>query len=125
MDNRNKKYTRKFKEDAVRLLLAGNKSAGQLGRELGVSGASLDKWKREARRNGDHSLKAESRGSRVHYSILELENLRLKNELEILKKRMNVRIRELLELLIRRSGPAGSGNFVSQEAIPKNLRMSL
>jgi transposase len=125
MDNRNKKYTRKFKEEALRLLLAGNMSARQVARELGVSGASLGKWKREARRNGDRPLKAESRGSRVHYSVLEFENIRLKNELEILKKRMNVRIRELLDLLIRRPVPSGSGNFVSQAPIPKNLRMSL
>ena len=35
-----KRYTQEFKQEAVRLLLTGNKTAAQLGRELGVSGVS-------------------------------------------------------------------------------------
>lgn len=122
MDNRNKKYTREFKEKAVRLLLARKISADQLGRQLGVSGASLGNWKRKALRNGDHPMQPESKGSRAHYSVLELENLRLKNELEMLKKRMTARIRELLGLII--GCPIGSQNFVLQEATREKPRIS-
>jgi transposase-like protein len=53
MTNTNKWYTQEFKQEAVRLLLTGNKSATQLGRELGVSGVSLGNWKREVIQNGD------------------------------------------------------------------------
>lgn len=97
MTNQNKKYTREFKQEAVRLLLTGDKSAAQLGRELGVSGVSLGNWKREVLRNGDHPEQAKPRGLRVHYSVLEQENLRLKRELdtvrrerEILKKSLGI-----------------------------------
>src|SRR5215469_14128575 len=55
MKNYGKRYTKEFKEEAVRLLLTGAKSAQQLGRELGVSGMSLANWREEAIRNGDLS----------------------------------------------------------------------
>jgi transposase-like protein len=35
MTNTNKRYAHEFKQEAVRLLLTGNKSATQLGRQLG------------------------------------------------------------------------------------------
>ena len=35
MTNTNKRYAQEFKPEAVRLLLTGNKSATQLGRQLG------------------------------------------------------------------------------------------
>ena len=41
MSNYAKRYSKEFKEEAVRLLMAGEKNAAQLGRELGVSGMSL------------------------------------------------------------------------------------
>ena len=37
MNNRNKRYTREFKEEAVRLLLTGTRSPVELARELGIS----------------------------------------------------------------------------------------
>ncbi len=97
MTSTNKRYTQEFKQEAVRLLLTGNKSAAQLGRELGVSGVSLCSWKREVLRNGDHPEQAKPKGLRIHYAVLEQENLRLKQELErvqrereILKKSLGI-----------------------------------
>lgn len=90
MTNPNTKYTREFKQEAVRLLLTGDKSAAQLGRELGVSGVSLGNWKREALRNGDHPEQAKPKGLRVHYSVLEQENFRLKKELETVRREREI-----------------------------------
>lgn len=90
MNNRNKRYTREFKEEAVRLLLTGTKSAEQLARELGISDVSLYLWKKEALRNGDHPEQAKPKGLRIQYSVLQQENLRLKNELEIVRREREI-----------------------------------
>ena len=97
MSKYHKRFSREFKEEAVRLLLTSGKTAEGLGRELGVTGASLIQWKKEALRNGDHPETAKPQGLRVNYAILEQENLRLKQELatvrqerEILKKSLGI-----------------------------------
>jgi len=50
--NYQKRYTREFKEEAVRLLLTSGRSVKVLARELGTSHVSLFNWKEEALRNG-------------------------------------------------------------------------
>jgi transposase-like protein len=90
MNSPSKTYTREFKQEAVRLLLTGNKSAARLGRELGVSGVSLCAWKREALRNGDFPEHARANGLHIHYSVLEQENLRLKKELESVRREREI-----------------------------------
>ena len=44
---RRRRYDEEFKRNAVELLERGERSAVQLGRELGVSDRSLGKWKRQ------------------------------------------------------------------------------
>jgi transposase len=90
MTSTNKRYTQEFKQEAVRLLLTGNKTAMQLGRELGVSGVSLGNWKREVILNGDHPNPAKPKALRVHYAVLEQENLRLKKELEQVRREREI-----------------------------------
>jgi transposase len=90
MSNYGKRYTRQFKEEAVRLLLTSDKPVEHLARELGVSGVALGQWKREALRNGDRPLEAKPKGLRIHYSVLEQENLRLKKELETVRQEREI-----------------------------------
>jgi transposase len=90
MNNRNKRYSREFKEEAVRLLLTGAKSQEQLARELGVSDVSLYLWKKEALRNGDHPERAKPNGIQISRSVLEQENLRLKRELEVVRREREI-----------------------------------
>lgn len=90
MKNQNKRYSRGFKEEAVRLLLTGTKSAVELAQELGVSDVSLYLWKREALRNGDHPERAKPNGIQISRSVLEQENLRLKRELEIVRQEREI-----------------------------------
>jgi transposase len=91
MSNRlGKRYTKEFKEEAVRLLLSSGKPAQQLARDLGVSDVALGNWKREALRNADQPQQARPQGLRVNPLILEQENLRLKKEVEILRQQRDI-----------------------------------
>ena len=85
-----KKYTKEFKEEAVRLLVTGDKSARELGRELGVSGVSLCNWKRQALHNGDHPEQVRAGGIQISRTVLEQENLRLKKENESLRQQREI-----------------------------------
>jgi transposase len=85
-----KRYTRAFKEEAVRLLITGEKSARELARELGVSDAALCKWKKQAIHNGDHPEQAKPNGLRISRELLEQENLRLKKEIESLRQQREI-----------------------------------
>ena len=88
--NHAKRYTREFKQEAVRLLMTSGKTAAQLGRELGVSKMSLGTWREEAIRNGDHPEQAKPDGVRIQYSVLKLENARLKKELETVRQEREI-----------------------------------
>jgi transposase len=86
------RYPRAFKAEAVRLLLTSGKTAKELGLELGVSGQSLADWLEAAIRNGEHPEQAKLDRIRVHYSVLKVENERLKQELAVMRQE-----RELLK----------------------------
>ena len=84
------RYSREFKEEAVRLLATSGQNAKELARQLGTSGTSLAAWREEAIRNGDHPHQAQFDGVRIHYSVLKLENERLKKELETLRQEREI-----------------------------------
>jgi transposase len=90
MSNHGKRYTRQFKEEAVRLLVTGDKSAKELARELGVCDVSLGNWKREALRNGDHPEQAKPQGVQISRTVLEQENIRLKKEVQSLRQQREI-----------------------------------
>jgi transposase len=90
MNNRGKRYPRQFKEESVRLLVTGDKSAKQLARELGVCDVTLGNWKREALRNGDHPEQAKPNGIQISRTVLEQENIRLKKEVESLREQRDI-----------------------------------
>jgi transposase len=90
MSNRGKRYTRQFKEEAVRLLVTGDKSIKELAQELGVSDVALGNWKRQALRNGDHPEQAKPQGIQISRTILEQENIRLKREVENLRQQRDI-----------------------------------
>lgn len=91
-ENYQKRYTREFKEEAVRLLLTTDKSVKELARELGTSHVSLLNWKEEALHRGGlgKDSKGQETGVRVNYAVLEQENLRLKRELETLRRERDI-----------------------------------
>lgn len=98
------RYSQEFKQEAVRLLLTSGKNAKQLAKELGVAGQSLADWREAAIRNGDHPQQAKLAGVRVHYSVLKLENERLKKELEVVRQERELLKKSLGILPRTRSG---------------------
>jgi transposase len=81
-------FTKEFKQEAIRVLESGNKSATELARELGIRRNILYKWRDELSGKGEEAFKGPGR-RRVKESReveLEQENQRLKEENEILKK---------------------------------------
>ena len=89
-NHKGKRYSKAFKEEAVRLLVTGDKSARVLAYELGISDVALCKWKREALHNGDHSEQAKPNGIQISREVLEQENLRLKKEVESLRQQREI-----------------------------------
>ena len=96
MDERNyRKYSQEFKRDALELLRRGDKSAGQIERELGITPGLLVKWRARYQivaREGEpvqigpsdmEAAKAEIR--RLQRALANAEE-----EREILKKVLNI-----------------------------------
>jgi transposase len=106
MSNYAKRYSKEFKQEAVRLLMTSGKPAHQLGKELGVTGMSLANWREEAIRNGDHPEEAKPDGLRIHYSVLKLENARLKKELETVRQEREI-LKKSLGILSSKQSPKG------------------
>jgi transposase len=85
---KNKRYSREFKAEAVRLVLTGEVSVEQAGKDLGVAYSTLHSWVAAAQRHKkkkvvelptEVSLEAEVRRLRKENEILKMER-------EILKK---------------------------------------
>ena len=82
----NQAYTQEFKELAVKRA-KGGQSIGRVAKELGISDQSLRNWVKAAAQG-----KLNGAGSKVvtpeemELSRLRTENIRLKRELEIIKK---------------------------------------
>ncbi len=81
------RYSREFKVEAIRLAEAGNKTATQVARELGIRVNQIGKWKQQLEREELTGGPAR-RGRPVDDDVarLQRENARLKEENDILKK---------------------------------------
>ena len=81
-------FTREFKVEAVRLLDEGLKPPAQIARELDIPRNKLHKWKEELRENAQAAFPGRGRGraNRTELEKLKVENARLREEVEILKK---------------------------------------
>jgi transposase len=104
--NHGNRYSKVFKEEAVRLLLTSGKTAAELGRELGVSTMTMCTWRRQAIAHGDHPQQAKPDGVRVNYAVLQLENARLKKELEIARQERDI-LKKSLGILSSTESPKG------------------
>ena len=100
------RYSKAFKEEAVRLFLTSGKNAKELACELGTTGTSIAAWAEEAIRNGDHPEQAKLDGLQVHYSVLKLENEHLKQELAILQQEREI-LKKSLGILPRKRSQKG------------------
>ncbi len=82
------KYDKSFKEEAIRLALTSSKSISQTARDLGIKENTLYNWISRAKHASTEDSTAI--GSSINWAEelnrLRLENARLKEEREILKK---------------------------------------
>ena len=86
------KITEGFKQDAVEKVIASNRPASQIARELGVSDSALSRWVKEFRELGWHS-KAHP-NSQGELARLRQEVSRLRTERNALKKAVAVLAQE-------------------------------
>lgn len=82
-----KQYSREFKLEAIRLAEVGDKTASQVARELGIRVNQLFKWRKQLEAEKTVGGPA-TRGRPIDGELerLRKENLRLKEENDILKK---------------------------------------
>jgi len=92
MRKKNREYPKEFKEQAISLLRSSDRSAADVERELGITPGLLSRWNRlKAKAEGEviapranRPLAEEPLAEQVKQ--LEWENVRLRQEKEILKK---------------------------------------
>jgi transposase len=84
-----KTYTEEFKREAVRLIeQAGNKS--RVARDLGVHISLLKKWQKKISGGPERPFPGKGHPRDEEMTRLRKENVRLKEEVEILKKAVGI-----------------------------------
>src|SRR5437667_7502584 len=86
MPERRRKFSSEFRDEAVTMVVGGNRPAAAVARELGINPGTLANWvnsHRKARPVADEQL---SVGERARLRELERENQQLRMQAEFLKK---------------------------------------
>jgi transposase len=100
-----RKFTEEFKADAVRLALSGDRSIGQVAKDLGVIETSLRDWIRKSKIEvGEGPADALTKAEREELVRLRRENKRLGMERSILGKRRPSSRRRANEIRIHSCG---------------------
>ena len=84
----NRKVTKEFKQEAVRLAGLPNRTLAQVAEELGVPASSLYRWRQELAREGADAFRGRGRlrTAEAELAALRRENDVLRMERDILKK---------------------------------------
>lgn len=88
MKRKNRKYTREFKIEAVRLCEEDEQPVAEVARQLGIPPNNLYKWRTQFGEDGEEAFpgKGNLRSSDEELRRLQRENMRLREERDILKK---------------------------------------
>lgn len=83
-----KKFTKEFKEEAVRLLQKGDRTYREVAESLGIDHRMLYRWERKLKKEGKDAFRGEGNRTAAEgeLHLLREEVRRLKEEHEILKK---------------------------------------
>jgi transposase len=86
--SKHRRFSREFKQEAVKLMEEEGQSVAELGEELGVSSKSLYRWRQELKRDGEQAFPGKGRlkADDEYVRRLERELKRVKQERDILKK---------------------------------------
>jgi transposase len=87
-----RRFTKEFKEDAVRLVVEGGRNASEVAQDLGIEANMLHRWKREMRAGGSEAFPGTGNLSSQDEELrrLKRENADIKEERDILKKAMAI-----------------------------------
>jgi len=93
---RNSKYTQEFRESTVQLVMQGEQSVLQIGKDLDVNPKTIYNWVREYKKANNITIDSRAKRSETTTSLkesaeeelkrLRVENRVLKQERDILKK---------------------------------------
>ena len=88
MGTKRRKFTKEFKQEAVRLVEAGGRTASEVASNLAISPTLLSKWMRASSEEGDEAFRGEGKRTAVEEELWRLrnQNKQLALELEFLKK---------------------------------------
>ena len=85
-----KSYTKEFKLEAIRLMGESGRPPAEIAMQLGIRRNQLYKWKEQLARSGETAFSGKrgrpTKENQSELATLKQENLRLKEENEILKK---------------------------------------
>jgi transposase len=93
MNKERRKFTKEYKEQAVRLLEESGREAREIARELAVAVEYLYRWRasvQKARVRGQKAFPGHGRSHDEELAALKKENERLRQEREILKKALGL-----------------------------------
>lgn len=88
MTKKNRTYTKEFKEEAVRLATAGGRSRMEVATSLGIAPSLITKWIQAQEREGAEAFRGSGKRTALEEELwrLKLENKRLQQEMDFLKK---------------------------------------
>lgn len=88
MGKKRRKFSKEFKQEAIRLVETGKRPAGEVAASLDISPSLLSKWLQSSSEEGDEAFRGNGKRTGVEEELwrLKLENKRLTMELEFLKK---------------------------------------
>jgi transposase len=88
MAKQRRNYTREFKVEAVRRIVAEGKSLAEVARELGLGESLLRSWKTSLAADGEQAFPGKGHPPALEEELrrLRAENQKLRAEREILKK---------------------------------------
>jgi transposase len=91
------RYTKEFKEEALRMAERSDKTISQVARELGIRVNQIHKWKKALETQQADAFPGHGRqsGAAAELAKLRRENERLQQENEVLKKAASYFAREL------------------------------
>ena len=84
-----KNYSREFKEEAVQLAQK-NGNQTQTAQDLGIHLSVLRRWKKELEADGQKAFPGKGHTKDEEFRLLQKENQRLKDTVEILKKAVGI-----------------------------------
>lgn len=90
-----RKYATEFKLEALEILKRGDKSAGEIERDLGITPGLLVKWRARYQilQKGEHEVRlgpSDLEGAKAEIRRLQRELSAAEEEREILKKALNI-----------------------------------